>query len=109
MRVDLINTGTELVLGRTVNTHLSYLGEALFLVGLRIQRQICIPDGDVIGEVLSERMPHSDIIIVTGGLGPTSDDITRELISEMLGLELHFNEAVADNVRATTRFAAALR
>jgi len=100
MRVDLINTGTELVLGRTVNTHLSYLGEKLFLVGLRIQRQICIPDGDVIGEVLNERMPHADIIIVTGGLGPTSDDITRELIAEMLGLELQFDEAVAANVKS---------
>ncbi len=100
MRLDLINTGTELVLGRTVNTHLSYLGEKLFLAGLRIQRQICIPDGDVIGDVLNERMPHADIIIVTGGLGPTSDDITRELISEMLGLELHFDDAVADNVKS---------
>lgn len=99
MRVDLINTGTELVLGRTVNTHLSYLGEKLFLAGLRISRQVCIPDGDIIGEVLQERMPHSDIIIVTGGLGPTSDDITRELIAEMLDLELHFDEAVADNVK----------
>ena len=100
VRVDVINTGTELVLGRTLNTHLGYLGEKLFLAGLRVQRQLCIPDGDVIGEVLTERFPHTDILLVTGGLGPTSDDITRELTAELLGLELHFDEAVADNIKS---------
>jgi nicotinamide-nucleotide amidase len=99
VRVDVINTGTELVLGRTLNTHLGYLGEKLFLAGLRIQRQLCIPDGEVIGEVLTERFSHADIMIVTGGLGPTSDDITRELTAELLGLELRLDEAVADNIK----------
>ncbi len=99
MRVDVVNTGTELVLGRTLNTHLSYLGEKLFFAGLRIQRQVCIPDGDVIREVMLERFAQTDIMIVTGGLGPTSDDITRELTAEMLGLELEFNEAVAENIK----------
>ncbi len=99
MRVDLINTGTELLLGRTINTHLSYLGEKLFSVGLRIQRQTCIPDGDDIGHVLEERFPRADILIVTGGLGPTSDDITRELTASLLGVELHFNEDVAANIK----------
>ena len=55
MRLDVVNTGTELVLGRTLNTHLSYLGEKLFSVGLRIQRQVCIPDGEIIREVMLER------------------------------------------------------
>ncbi len=99
MRLEVINTGTELMLGRTVNTHLSYLGEKLFLAGLRIDRQVCIPDGDIIGEILKERFPHTDILLVTGGLGPTSDDITRELTAELLGLELEFNEAVAANIK----------
>lgn len=99
MRVDLINTGTELVLGRTVNTHLSYLGEQLFQVGLRLQRQICIPDGDVIGEVLQERFPHADIVLVTGGLGPTSDDITRELTADLLGMELEFDSKQAEIIK----------
>ncbi len=99
MRVDVINTGTELVLGRTLNTHLSYLGEKLFLAGLRIQRQLCIPDGDVIRDVLQERFSHADIILVTGGLGPTSDDITRELTAVLLGRKLHFDEEVAANIR----------
>ncbi len=99
MRVDLINTGTELVLGRTVNTHLSYIGEQLFHAGLRIQHQVCIPDGDVIGRTLEERFPRADIILVTGGLGPTSDDITRELTAKLLGLDLHFDASVAENIR----------
>jgi nicotinamide-nucleotide amidase len=100
VRVDVVNTGTELVLGRTLNTHLSYLGEKLFLAGLRIQRQICIPDGDVICEVMLERFVNCDIMIVTGGLGPTSDDITRELTATMLGLELELDEDVAKTIEA---------
>lgn len=99
MRIDVINTGTELVLGRTLNTHLGYLGEQLFLLGLRIQRQIGIPDGDVIADVLKERFPYADVILVTGGLGPTSDDVTRELTAELLGRELFFDEAVAANIK----------
>ena len=99
VRVDVINTGTELVLGRTLNTHLGYLGEKLFLAGLRIQRQVCVPDGEAIREVLAERLPAADILLVTGGLGPTSDDMTREITAELLGLELEFDEAVAANIR----------
>jgi nicotinamide-nucleotide amidase len=60
---------------------------------------VCIPDGDVIRSVLEERFSEADLIIVTGGLGPTSDDITRELTAELLGLELRFDEAVAANIR----------
>ena len=54
MIVELINTGTELLLGSTVNTHLSWLGENLFPLGLRIARQLAIPDGDIIREALLE-------------------------------------------------------
>ena len=82
MRVEVINTGTELVLGRTLNTHLGYLGEKLFTVGLRIERQVCIPDGDVIAEELRASCSRAEIVLVTGGLGPTSDDLTREITAE---------------------------
>ena len=96
MRVEVINTGTELMLGQVVNTHLGYFGERLLELGLRISRQVCVPDGDPIREVLTESIPRCDVILVTGGLGPTSDDITREITAELLGMGLELDgEAMA--------------
>ncbi|HEX2747042.1 MAG TPA: CinA family nicotinamide mononucleotide deamidase-related protein [Verrucomicrobiales bacterium] len=100
MRLELINTGTELLLGSTVNTHLSWLGENLFPLGLRIERQLAIPDGDIIRQALLETVGRADIVIVTGGLGPTSDDITREITAALLGLPLEENGEVYEHIRA---------
>ncbi len=94
MRLEVINTGTELLLGNTLNTHLAFLGESLLPLGLRIARQLTIPDGAIIGEAILETIGRADIVIVTGGLGPTSDDITRDLIAALLGLPLDLDPAV---------------
>ncbi len=88
MRVEVINTGTELLLGSVTNTHLAFFAKELFPLGLRIQRQITVPDGDAIREALVESFARADVVLVTGGLGPTTDDITREITAELLGLEL---------------------
>jgi len=88
LRVEILNTGTELLLGQTLNTHGAWIGRALFPLGLRIRRQTTVPDGVAIRDALAEIMARADAVIVTGGLGPTSDDITRELTAEVLGLEL---------------------
>ena len=100
MRVEVINTGTELLLGNTINTHLGFLGETLFPLGIRIQRQVCIPDGDEIRVAMEEAIPRSDVILVTGGLGPTSDDITREIVAELFGMELAEDPAITEEIRA---------
>ena len=88
MRVEVINTGTELLLGNVLNTHLKFFAEALFPLGLRIGRQVTVPDGDLIREALAEASVRAEIVLITGGLGPTTDDITREIVAEQLGLEL---------------------
>ncbi len=98
MRIEVVNTGTELLLGKVVNTHAGYFGQELFKLGLRIQRQTTIPDGDDIRVVLSEAFPRCDIILVTGGLGPTSDDITREVVADMLGRPLHLDQSILDAI-----------
>lgn len=98
MRVEVVNTGTELLLGKVTNTHAGYFGQELFKLGLRIQRQTTIPDGDEIRTVLSEAFPRTDVILITGGLGPTSDDITREVVAEMLERELHLDQAILDDI-----------
>jgi nicotinamide-nucleotide amidase len=99
VNVELLNTGTELLLGSVTNTHLAYLGQELFEIGLRIGRQSAIPDGAGIREALLDAFPRCDILLVTGGLGPTSDDVTREIAAELLGCRLEMNEAVAQAIR----------
>jgi competence/damage-inducible protein CinA-like protein len=58
-------------------------------LGLRIDERRTVPDSDVIRRTLTELFPHCEILFVTGGLGPTTDDITREMVAESLGLELY--------------------
>ena len=101
MRVVVINTGTELLLGAVLNTHLTFIAREIFPLGLRIDRQMTVPDGAAIAETLAAEFGGTDIIFVTGGLGPTTDDITRETAAELLGLPLRRDPAVAEAI--TTR------
>jgi nicotinamide-nucleotide amidase len=93
VRIELLNTGTELLLGNTLNTHGAWCGRELFKLGLRVARQTTVPDGPAIRDALAEILPRADAVIVTGGLGPTSDDLTREITAEVLGLELRTDAA----------------
>jgi nicotinamide-nucleotide amidase len=93
VRIEIINTGTELLLGNTLNTHGAWFGRELFKLGLRISRQTTVPDGDAIRESLQEALGRADALIVTGGLGPTSDDLTREITADVLGLEMITDES----------------
>ena len=105
MRVVVLNTGTELLLGDVLNTHLNFIAREIFSLGLRIDRQMAVPDGLPIRDALAESLAHADILFVTGGLGPTTDDITREITAELLGLKLHHDPAVMNAIttRATRR------
>jgi nicotinamide-nucleotide amidase len=94
MRTIVINTGTELLLGDVLNSHLSFIAREILPLGLRIDRQLAVPDGPAIRSALAESSEHADIIFVTGGLGPTTDDVTREITAEFLELELHHDPAV---------------
>jgi nicotinamide-nucleotide amidase len=100
MRIEILNTGTELLLGNTLNTHGAWFGRELFKLGLRITRQTTVPDGDAIREALEESIMRSDAVIVTGGLGPTSDDLTREITGEVLGLDLITDEAALRSIES---------
>jgi nicotinamide-nucleotide amidase len=89
MRAILINTGTELLLGNVQDAHLVFIAHEIFPLGLRIEEGRVVPDTDAIRRTLTELFPRCEILFVTGGLGPTTDDITREKVAESLGLELH--------------------
>jgi nicotinamide-nucleotide amidase len=99
MRVELINTGSELLLGQVVNTHLTTLAELLWPLGLSIERQVTVPDGDAIRDAMQDAFGRADIVLVTGGLGPTTDDLTRDIAAELLGLEMHIDPTIENAIR----------
>jgi len=98
-RVELINTGSELLLGNVRDAHLEWFGKELIGIGLRISRQTTVPDGSDILSALREAFKRCDVILVTGGLGPTTDDITRELASESLCLPLIKDQEVLRRIQ----------
>jgi nicotinamide-nucleotide amidase len=97
-RVEILNTGTELLFGSVINTHLAFLAQQLFPIGLRVQRQSTIPDGDSIRDAITESATRSDVILVTGGLGPTTDDITREIVSELTSRPLQYDDSIFQKI-----------
>jgi nicotinamide-nucleotide amidase len=100
MRVEVINTGTELLLGDVLNTHLTFIAQQIFPLGLRVERQLAVPDGEAIRDALTNAFSRADLVFVTGGLGPTTDDITREITAELLGLALHHDSEVMAAIEA---------
>ncbi len=99
MNVELVNTGSELMLGRVLNTHQQFLCRRLADLGHVVTRQVAIADtGSEIQNAVREALSRADLVITTGGLGPTSDDITRELIAELLGKKLIKNSDVLAHI-----------
>ena len=88
MRVILLNTGTELLLGDVQDAHLAFIAREILPLGLRIEERRTVGDSEAIRHKLAELFPGCEILFVTGGLGPTADDITREMVANLLGLEL---------------------
>ena len=103
MRVIVLNTGTELLLGDVLNTHLSFIAREIFVLRLRVDQQLAVPDGVAIRDALAENFERADLIFVTGGLGPTTDDITREITAELLGLELLPNDILQEAITQRLR------
>jgi nicotinamide-nucleotide amidase len=99
MNIELINTGTELMLGRVLNTHQQWLCRQLADLGYHVRRQVAVSDtGTAIQQAVREALREADLIIVTGGLGPTSDDRTRDLIAELAGKPLRSDPAALDHL-----------
>jgi nicotinamide-nucleotide amidase len=100
MRIELVNTGDELLLGDTINTNAAWLGQQIAALGLMVSRHLVVSDGAAIKEAMAEAASRSDVVLVSGGLGPTSDDLTRESIAELLGLPMELNEGIQSHLEA---------
>ena len=100
MIVELLNTGSELMLGRVLNTHQQWICRRLADLGRPCTRQTAIPDtGTAIRDATREALERADWVITTGGLGPTSDDITRDYIAQLLGRRLVLDVTALENIR----------
>lgn len=89
MTVELISVGTELLLGNIVNTNAQFLAEKCALLGLSVYHQCVVGDNEErLSETLKTALGRSDIVILSGGLGPTEDDLTKETCAKVMGFFL---------------------
>ncbi len=100
MRAEIISVGTEILLGDVIDTNASYIAQKLILFGIDLFRKTVVGDNKKrLVRVLRECLKRVDLIIITGGLGPTEDDITKEVVSELMGQELIFSERIAQQIK----------
>ena len=93
MNAEILCVGTELLLGDTVNTNASFLAKELSQLGIHVYYQSVV--GDNVGrlkEALQLALSRCDMVITTGGLGPTYDDLTKETVADYFGLEMQLDE-----------------
>jgi nicotinamide-nucleotide amidase len=95
MTVELITIGAELLSGHTLNTNAQFIGDQLALAGVALARQISIPDDhEAIVAAIRESLGRADWVIVSGGLGPTNDDVTKKAIARVFHRTLVFHDEI---------------
>jgi nicotinamide-nucleotide amidase len=100
LRVEILAVGTELLLGQIVDTNSTMIAQKLAEYGLESYYQTRVGDNHArIVASIRASLARSDALVICGGLGPTQDDITREAIAEVMGVELRLDEEVADRIR----------
>lgn len=100
INASIITIGDELLIGQTIDTNSAFIGQELNRIGVWVKRRVAVGDDwDNIWQALEEEGRHSDIIVITGGLGPTADDITKPLLCKYFGGKLVVNEAVLNHVK----------
>ena len=101
MTVEIISIGDELLIGQTINTNLTWMGEQLSLIGADVRYNTVVQDkhDDMLG-AFKVAMGRVDVVLVTGGLGPTKDDITKQVLCDYFDTKLVKNEEVLKHVRS---------
>lgn len=100
MEIEIIAIGNEVLSGSVVNTNASFISQSLSSEGFVINRHTVVPDDEtVLKESLKEALTRSQIVITTGGLGPTCDDISRHVAAELFNSPLHYDEELAEDLK----------
>lgn len=101
MRASIITIGNEILKGKTINTNFAYIGNALTNAGYDVWRGIIVRDiADEIGFALKTALDSSDLIVTSGGLGPTYDDMTLASVARVLGLNITLNKDALGMIKA---------
>ncbi len=101
MKAEIIAVGTELLLGQIPNVNAQIISKALQEIGIDVYYHTCVGDNqDRLSDVFKTSFTRSDIIILTGGLGPTKDDLTKETVSNFLNLPLKADEHSLDKIKS---------
>ena len=101
MNTEIITTGTELLLGEIVDTNAPFIARQLRAIGLNLYYKTTVGDNrERLAYVLRQALERSDVVIVTGGLGPTVDDVTREAVADATGRELALRPEIVDHLNA---------
>ncbi|GFN36468.1 competence/damage-inducible protein A [Tepidimicrobium xylanilyticum] len=100
MKAEIISVGTEIILGNILNTNTNYLSKKLWEIGIDVLYHTSIKDDPkLLKEVLNIGLERSDLLIFTGGLGPTSDDMTKEIVCKTLGIEMELNKRAEEDIK----------
>jgi nicotinamide-nucleotide amidase len=101
IQASIITIGDELLIGQVIDTNSAWMAQELNKAGIRVARRVAVADvWDEIWTALNEEQKHADIILITGGLGPTADDITKPLLCKYFGGEMVVDEGALQNVLA---------
>ena len=104
MKAEIITIGTELLIGQIVDTNSAHIAQRLTPLGIEVRYVTSVGDSRAeMAEILNLALERSQIIIITGGLGPTDDDLTREVVSRVTGRELVFQQHLMDQIEALFR------
>ncbi len=104
MRAILLTIGDELLIGQVINTNAAWLGETLSAAGVDVTASISIGDDEAVIEAHLERaLQEADLVVVTGGLGPTHDDVTRTALAHFFGVNLRLDEDSLERIRSRFR------
>ncbi|MNO69476.1 putative competence-damage inducible protein [compost metagenome] len=99
MKAEIIAVGTELLLGQIVNSNAQYLSEELASLGIDVYFQTVVGDNmSRLSQAIRGAAERADLLILTGGLGPTQDDLTKEAVADVLGKSLHIDRMAMDNI-----------
>lgn len=101
MKTSIICVGTELLFGQTVNTNATYLSKNLNLMGFDVMYHFVVGDNPArLREKLADAYADTDLVLLTGGLGPTQDDLTKEMVADYFGVDMYFDERADREIRA---------
>ena len=100
MKATLLTVGDELLIGQVVDTNSAWIGQALYDIGIQVARIESLPDRNLeIRAGLERASEHSDLVLMTGGLGPTKDDITKQVLCDFMKCGMVFSDSTYNRIQ----------